>query len=445
MNRTFRRYAEISKVEPQDDGTVKVYGYASSGSVDSDGEVISPAAMKAAIPDYMKFGAVREMHGPSAAGTAIEAKVEEDGRTFFGAHVVDPIAVKKVIAAVYKGFSIGGKVTGRDDVNKSLITGIKLIEVSLVDRPANPDAIFTMVKIEDAEEPVEEPAPAAVEPAPVPTATVVKGISPEDKAAVGKLAEYMNKGAIGARVVLGLAEAAIAKAAAGPRAKVTGALQKGMDSLACFVCILQQLGWLACDTAMEAKWEGDGSGIPGRLRDWLASGVDLFAAMSAEETTEMLTAISAQMEGESAVMAAAKSGQLLKLLNINLPAPGVTPELVTRLEKLVAKVDGPDANPAGEEPLAGDLLKAAIEDTVNKAFQTEVAALKKRIADLEAQPLPAKGPTRVVGKADDNGTGEPGEPAIAPVLNEDGTVNKAATEVKQIHSRSPSAYFRPRA
>lgn len=139
-------YAEIAKMEAQDDGTVKVWGYASSEAVDSDGEIIAAEAMKAAIPDYMKFGAVREMHGSNAAGTAIEINVEDDGRTFFGAHIVDPVAVTKVKTGVYKGFSIGGSVTARDELNKSQITGLKLTEISLVDRPANPDAVFTCYK-----------------------------------------------------------------------------------------------------------------------------------------------------------------------------------------------------------------------------------------------------------------------------------------------------------
>lgn len=141
-----RLYAEIAKMEAQDDGTVKVWGYASSEAVDSDGEIIAAEAMKAAIPDYMKFGAVREMHGSNAAGTAIEINVEDDGRTFFGAHIVDPVAVTKVKTGVYKGFSIGGSVTARDELNKSQITGLKLTEISLVDRPANPDAVFTCFK-----------------------------------------------------------------------------------------------------------------------------------------------------------------------------------------------------------------------------------------------------------------------------------------------------------
>lgn len=162
-------YAEIAKMEAQDDGTVKVWGYASSEAVDSDGEIIAAEAMKAAIPDYMKFGAVREMHGSNAAGTAIEINVEDDGRTFFGAHIVDPIAVTKVKTGVYKGFSIGGSVTARDELNKSQITGLKLTEISLVDRPANPDAVFTCYKAdkpkdgEEAADKDDEPADKADE------------------------------------------------------------------------------------------------------------------------------------------------------------------------------------------------------------------------------------------------------------------------------------------
>jgi len=151
-----RLYAPIEKTEVQDDGTIKVWGYASAPTEDSDGEIITADAMKAALPDYLKFGAVREMHGKSAAGTAIEAEVQEDGRTWFGAHVVDPVAVKKCQTNVYKGFSIGGRITSRDDIVKTTITGLKLIEVSLVDRPANPDAVFTMFKAEAELTAVEE-------------------------------------------------------------------------------------------------------------------------------------------------------------------------------------------------------------------------------------------------------------------------------------------------
>src|SRR5437762_7502435 len=82
------------------------------------------------------------MHQLSAAGTTLEAEVGDDGTTRIVAHDVDPVAVAKVKNQVYCGFSIGGRVTQRDPGNPKAITGLVLSEISLVDRPANPEAVF---------------------------------------------------------------------------------------------------------------------------------------------------------------------------------------------------------------------------------------------------------------------------------------------------------------
>ena len=137
-----RLYGAIQKVEPQDDGTVRVHGIATSEAVDEQGEIVRADAIRAAIPDYMRFPALREMHQLSAAGTTLEVEVCEDGITRIVAHVVDPVAVAKVRNQVYRGFSIGGRVTQRESGNPKTITGLVLNEISLVDRPANPEAIF---------------------------------------------------------------------------------------------------------------------------------------------------------------------------------------------------------------------------------------------------------------------------------------------------------------
>ena len=143
-----RIYGEITKLEPQDDGTLKVVGIASSGAVDSAEERVDPAAMKAALPDYMRFGALREMHGMTAAGATLAADVDGEGFTRIEAHVVDPVAIRKVKLGVYKGFSIGGRVTARDKGDPKRITGLKLDEISLVDRPCNPEAVIQMWKLD---------------------------------------------------------------------------------------------------------------------------------------------------------------------------------------------------------------------------------------------------------------------------------------------------------
>ena len=139
---SMRLYGRISKVEPQSDGTVKVEGIASSEAVDDQNEIVRAEAIRAALPDYMRFPALREMHQLSAAGTTLEAEVGDDGITRIVGHVVDPVAVSKIKNQVYRGFSIGGQVTERDHTNRKVITGLKLNEISLVDRPANPEAIF---------------------------------------------------------------------------------------------------------------------------------------------------------------------------------------------------------------------------------------------------------------------------------------------------------------
>jgi len=89
----------------------------------------------------MRFANIREMHRPSAVGIAQEAAIDDKG-LYLGAKIVDGDAWVKVVEGVYKGFSIGGRVTARDPADHRIITGLTLTEISVVDRPANPEAVF---------------------------------------------------------------------------------------------------------------------------------------------------------------------------------------------------------------------------------------------------------------------------------------------------------------
>jgi HK97 family phage prohead protease len=140
-----RLYAPIAKI---DEAQHMVFGYASTEALDSQGEIVKREALEAALPDYMRFANIREMHQPSAIGVATEAEMDERG-LYLAARIVDPVAWEKVTAGVYKGFSIGGSVVQRDTAQKHVITGVQLSEISLVDRPANPEAVFTMYKADD--------------------------------------------------------------------------------------------------------------------------------------------------------------------------------------------------------------------------------------------------------------------------------------------------------
>jgi phage head maturation protease len=144
MKNKLNVFAEIAKY---DEEQRLVYGYASTEALDGQGERVAKAAIEEALPDYLKYGNIREMHSNSAVGVTEEASIDEKG-LYVVAKVVDDTAWKKVKEGVYKGFSIGGKKVSKV---QDTITKMKLTEISLVDRPANPEAVFDVFKAEDIE------------------------------------------------------------------------------------------------------------------------------------------------------------------------------------------------------------------------------------------------------------------------------------------------------
>lgn len=144
-------YFEITK---RNDEERTVEGIASSEALDSDGEICDFEAFLAALPDYMKFGNLREMHQLKAAGNVLTITPDPVKKQFhIKAEVVDDGAWEKVKKKVYKGFSFGGRALAR---MANHITKLKLNEISLVDRPANPDAMITMFKADADKTPATE-------------------------------------------------------------------------------------------------------------------------------------------------------------------------------------------------------------------------------------------------------------------------------------------------
>ncbi len=361
-------YAEIAKMEAQDDGTVKVWGYASSEAVDSDGEIIAAEAMKAAIPDYMKFGAVREMHGSNAAGTAIEINVEDDGRTFFGAHIVDPVAVTKVKTGVYKGFSIGGSVTARDELNKSQITGLKLTEISLVDRPANPDAVFTCYKADKPKD--EEEAKKEDEPANKADETPADDTEKADD-------DKKDEAEKSASVELSESEIAILKAVLAKAEKPKDELvTKSMWQVKSLADVLASLKWLIED----AIYDDVDAAVIAQIKESAGSLAESLKALTVSEADKLVNGLAAKAD---------KSDDLAKA------------ESVDELAK------------------AQDALKKS-NDALAKA-QAEIESLKKQAA-------PPKGSTKAIGKAEDNG--EDPLKGFQPIVKNDGSLDDVATLVK---------------
>jgi hypothetical protein len=141
-------FAPILKSEKQTDGSLLVVGLATDDSIDSDNQICDPTWLGKAMPEWFAWGNIREQHSNIAAGVATEYEAI-GSRHMITARVVDPASVKKVEAGVLKGFSVGirnARVIKDDKAAGGRIIDGQIVEVSLVDRPANPLCTLTVAK-----------------------------------------------------------------------------------------------------------------------------------------------------------------------------------------------------------------------------------------------------------------------------------------------------------
>ena len=130
-----------------------VSGFATLDNIDQTGDVVTAEASTKAFEGFR--GNIREMHGSLAVGKMLSFKPETYydpiSKNFYnGIYVTTYISKgaqdtwEKVLDGTLSGFSIGGKITDSDnEVNKvngetvRFIKGYDLIELSIVDSPAN--------------------------------------------------------------------------------------------------------------------------------------------------------------------------------------------------------------------------------------------------------------------------------------------------------------------
>ena len=148
MNVDTSVFARIIKQEKQEDGTLLVTGIATDDTLDVDKQICDPAWLERAMPAWFQYGNIREQHSSIAAGVAM--KLEQDGsRHIVTALVVDPTSVMKIESGVLKGFSIGIRdpriVKDKSAPGGRIVDG-EIVEVSLVDRPANPSCMLELAK-----------------------------------------------------------------------------------------------------------------------------------------------------------------------------------------------------------------------------------------------------------------------------------------------------------
>jgi hypothetical protein len=142
-----------------------VSGFASLDNLDKQYDIVTSEASMAAFAKFR--GNIREMHQPSAVGKMINFKEDkyfdpESKKFYKGVYVSAYIskgaqdAWEKVLDGTYTGFSIGGRMNKWDDAydEKSdtqirIIKEYDLVELSLVDSPANQFAnILSVEKVD---------------------------------------------------------------------------------------------------------------------------------------------------------------------------------------------------------------------------------------------------------------------------------------------------------
>ena len=131
-----------------EDGYIRVKGLATDATLDLDEQICDPEWLKTAMPEWFAIGNIREMHQSKAIGKAME--MEQSGTGFVvEAKIVDSEAARLVSEGIYTGFSVGiknARVEKSADAPGGVIRSGKIVEVSLVDRPANPSCVIELAK-----------------------------------------------------------------------------------------------------------------------------------------------------------------------------------------------------------------------------------------------------------------------------------------------------------
>jgi hypothetical protein len=149
-----------------DESRRTVSGFATLDNVDQHGDIVTAEASRQAFARFR--GNLREMHAPVAVGKVIDFSEEEfydaeSDKTYRGVFVSAYVSKgaqdtwEKVLDGTLSGFSIGGKVLDAETTyeksierNVQIIKDYQLLELSLVDSPANQFAnVFAITKSDD--------------------------------------------------------------------------------------------------------------------------------------------------------------------------------------------------------------------------------------------------------------------------------------------------------
>ncbi len=142
----------ITKFEETEDGNLYVYGKATDGSVDSDEQIVDTDFSSKAIANWLASGAnVRVQHNAQRdpAGVGVEVNTESDGSTWVKSLVVETGAKNLVRHKALRAYSVGiarPKIVRDNIARGGRIVDGEIVEISLVDRPANKNCGIELVK-----------------------------------------------------------------------------------------------------------------------------------------------------------------------------------------------------------------------------------------------------------------------------------------------------------
>lgn len=142
----------IEKISETPDGDIEVYGKATDGIVDSDRQIVDPEWAAKAVAQWLETGGnVRVQHNPmrDPAGVGIAVDRDADGGQWVKSLIVEPAAKNLVRKKVLRSYSVGimhPQIVHDPQAANGRIVGGEIGEISLVDRPANKNCTFQLVK-----------------------------------------------------------------------------------------------------------------------------------------------------------------------------------------------------------------------------------------------------------------------------------------------------------
>lgn len=143
------QFGDVLKFNKQADGSLQVFGKATDETLDGDLQKCDLAWSAKAMEKWLATGGnMRVQHNPSLypAGVGMSVDIKPDG-VYLMAEIAEATAIRLVEKGALRAFSVGisrPKFARDATAPNGRIVGGDIVEVSLVDRPSNPECAFTV-------------------------------------------------------------------------------------------------------------------------------------------------------------------------------------------------------------------------------------------------------------------------------------------------------------